>query len=138
MMAHDQSVLTSQAIDNMAMISPCTHEEADSRMILHIAHCAKTGYAKIIVKTVDSDVLVLAVSTVSALHQQYEHLQVWVEFGTGKHFKYIAAHEMSTSLGPHKSLSLPMFHALTGCDTVSRFAWRGKKLLGKPGKCVHR
>ena len=27
----------------------------------------------------------------------------------------------STSLGPDKSKALPMFHAYTGCDTVSSF-----------------
>ena len=34
---------------------------------------------------------------------------------------------MSSCLGPNKSLALPMFHALTGCDTVSAFVGHGKK-----------
>ena len=34
---------------------------------------------------------------------------------------------MSSCLGPDKSLALPMFHALTGCDTVSAFVGHGKK-----------
>ncbi|KAL7384824.1 hypothetical protein ABVT39_009510 [Epinephelus coioides] len=34
---------------------------------------------------------------------------------------------MSACLGPEMSCALPMFHALTGCDTVSSFAGLGKK-----------
>ena len=34
---------------------------------------------------------------------------------------------MAASLGPKISRALPMFHSLTGCDTVSSFARHGKK-----------
>ena len=34
---------------------------------------------------------------------------------------------MAMSLGPEKAQALPLFHALTGCDTVSSFANRSKK-----------
>ena len=30
-------------------------------------------------------------------------------------------------LGEEKALTLPMFHAFTGCDTVSSFAGKGKR-----------
>ena len=40
---------------------------------------------------------------------------------------YIPAHAIATALGDEKARSLPMFHAFTGCDTVSSFAGRGKK-----------
>ena len=53
--------------------------------------------------------------------------EVWVAFGTGKNFRYLAAHQIAASLGTEKSLALPMFHALTGCDTVSGFVGHGKK-----------
>lgn len=52
---------------------------------------------------------------------------MWLAFGTGKNFCYLAAHQMAASLGPKMSCALPMFHSLTGCDTVSSFAGRGKK-----------
>ena len=48
-------------------------------------------------------------------------------FGTGKGFRYLAAHEIVAGLGPEKLQALPVFHALTGCDTVSSFAGHGKK-----------
>lgn len=46
-------------------------------------------------------------------------------------FRYLAAHEVAGGLGPEKAKALPMFHALTGRDTVSSFAGHGKKTAWK-------
>ena len=51
---------------------------------------------------------------------------MWVAFGTGKHFRYIAAHAIASSLVADKSRAFSAFHALTVCDTVSFFGWKGK------------
>ena len=51
-----------------------------------------------------------------------------VAFGTGKNYWMISAHGIYAALGEEKSLALPMFHAFTGCDTVSSFSGRGKKI----------
>ena len=34
---------------------------------------------------------------------------------------------MTMGLGPKKAKALPMFHALTGCDTVSSFVGHSKR-----------
>ena len=34
---------------------------------------------------------------------------------------------MARCLGPDRCRALPVFHAFTGCDTVSSFGGRGKK-----------
>lgn len=107
-------------------ISPCSHEEADTRMILHLADAVQEGYRNILVRTVDTDVLVLVIAVFHML-QGEETLKLWVSFGTGRHHRYIAAHEIASSLGPLRSKALPFFHAFTGCDTTSCFAGRGKK-----------
>lgn len=70
-------------------------------------------------------VVVLAVTAAAKI--DIEDLQLWVAFGTGPHFRYIPAHEIAKTLGPDKSCALTMFHAYTGCDTVSSFATKGKK-----------
>ena len=41
--------------------------------------------------------------------------------------RYIPSHEISRTLGLQKTLALPTFHALTGCDTTSAFFGKGKK-----------
>ena len=52
--------------------------------------------------------------------------ELWVTLGTGKHFRYIAVHAIASSLGADKSRALLAFHAVTECDTVLFFGWKGK------------
>lgn len=53
--------------------------------------------------------------------------ELWVAFGVWSSFRYIAVHEMVATMNPTQCLTLPVFHAFTGCDTVSAFTGRGKK-----------
>jgi len=53
--------------------------------------------------------------------------KLWLAFGTGQSFRYLEAHEIAAGLGRGKACALPVFHALTGCDTMSSFATRGKE-----------
>uniref|UniRef100_UPI00358F0BB1 uncharacterized protein n=1 Tax=Myxine glutinosa TaxID=7769 RepID=UPI00358F0BB1 len=94
-------------------------------MMLHAAAAMKSGHRRVLIRTVDTDVVVLAVWMAQELNEVVDEL--WLAFGTGKNFCYIAAHELSATLGPDKAKALPIFHAITGCDTVSSFAGRGKK-----------
>ena len=76
------------------------------------------------IRTGDTDVIVLAVN-VRARLETIEELNI--HFGTGKHFKMFDAVLISKSIGDKNSLALPLFHSLTGCDTVSGFSGKGKK-----------
>ena len=111
-------------------IAPCNHEEADSRIMVHVSDAVMQGFHKILIRTVDTDVLVLAVAVVQQLAQVL-HIELWIAFGCGKDFKYIPAHEISASLGPARLLALPVFHAFSGCDTVSHLVQMGKKTAWK-------
>ncbi|CAH3151254.1 unnamed protein product [Porites lobata] len=108
---------------NVSRLTPCTHEEADTRIILHLEDAVTEGFNKISIRTVDTDVVVLAV----AAAQRHRNTEIWIAFGTGKSFRFLAAHEMARILGPDRCIALPMFHAFTGCDTVSFFGGRGKR-----------
>jgi len=118
-----REVLTLPCRDDLAMLSPCSQEEADTRMILHAADAAHRGIRRIMIKTVDTDVIVLAV----AHKHQIACEELWIAFGAGKHFHYIAAHELAAALGRDKAKALAVFRAFTGCDTTSSFAGKGKK-----------
>ena len=109
---------------NTSYLAPCNHEEADTRMIVHLADALRDGFHKIMLRSSDTDVVVLAVAAVARMNVQ----ELWIAFGTGKNFRYIPIHEIVASIGPNKSEALPMFHAYTGCDTVSSFATKGKKI----------
>ena len=71
----------------------------------------------------DTDVLILAISIAQMLLAD----ELWVSYGPAKQISYLPAHEIASVLGQEKASVLPMFHALTGCDTVSFFGGRGKK-----------
>ena len=117
------AVLSKSLLPDITDLAPCNHEEADTRVILHAAHAAHTGHSKITIHTVDTDVVVLAVALARTLEEDDE---VWVSFGMVKAIRFLAANEMAQALGPKKAQALPMFHALTGCDTFSCFAGHGK------------
>ena len=121
---HHKEVLCTQP-RNTTGLAPCTQEEADTRIFLHVADAANHGYGKVMIRTVDSDVLVLAIAAV----QQLSIDELWLAFASGKSFRYLPAHEMARALGPEKCIALPFMHAFSGCDTVSSFAGRGKRTV---------
>ena len=63
------------------LIGPCSIEEADSHMMLHVAHATQHGYHQILVRTVDTDVVVLAVMVAETLPAKHE---VWVNLEQAK------------------------------------------------------
>ena len=54
--------------------------------------------------------------------------ELWVALGTGSNFRYIPIHELASTMDSRICTTLPVFHALTGCDTISPFGGRGKKI----------
>ena len=91
--------------------------------MLHFQDAVRKDHSKVSIRTVDTGVVVQAISS----DQQLNICELWVAFGVGKHFRFLAAHEMARSLGPDRCLALPLSHTLTGCDTVSYFGGRGKR-----------
>ena len=107
----------------MSNLAPCTHEEADTRLMIHALDASLRGHQRIKIRTNDTDVIVLALSVVSTLPVD----EFWTTYGSGKNVQHMPAHVVTSSLGPSKASALPMFHALTGSDTVSFFRNCGKK-----------
>lgn len=122
-LTYKQNVITCNINQDVSGLSPSTHEEADARMFLHVTDAVEKGFKKVMVRTVDSDVLVLAVYYAAFVKE----VELWVAFGVGNKKRYIPAHKITTKMGNERSRALPMFHAFTGCDTVSSFAGKGKK-----------
>ena len=110
-------------------MAPCTHKEADTRMILHLEDAVRQQYNKVSIRTVDTDVVVLAITSAQRLGIN----ELWIAFGSGKNFRFLPIHKLVTALGPQRCIALPFYHALTGCDTVSIFGGKSKKLHGTPG-----
>ncbi|MEW8119932.1 MAG: hypothetical protein AB2792_22450, partial [Candidatus Thiodiazotropha sp.] len=112
-----------------------THEEADTRMILH-AMDADSKFTdddgRIVIKTPDTDVVVLALYYFPRMKHVSEF---WIETGrvtkTSDQRRFIPIHSISKSLGPLFCLVLPAIHALTGCDSTSALFGIGKKSVLK-------
>ena len=109
----DQNILSTSRID-LFNISDSTHEEADTRLLLHVLNCANQGLQKLMIRTVDTDVFTLAVSFFRALNVQ----ELWISFGTGKYFRYIAIHDIVHALGSQKS---EVLHVFLGCHTTKKY-----------------
>ena len=89
----------------------------EKQILLHLEDAVKQGYDKIPIRTVDKDVVVLAVTSAQRLNTT----ELCIAFGAVKNFRYLPSHEMANALGPDRCDALPMFHAFTSCDTVSCF-----------------
>jgi len=88
----------------------------------HLAHAAAQDHERAYVRTVDSNVVVLAIHVFPRLGLS----ELWVCLGSGKK-SVIPHHDIRTHLRPSRSLALPLFHALTGFGTTSQFLGCGKK-----------
>lgn len=89
-------VLISGNPENRHLLMPCNHEEADTRLILHVADAVAQGYCSVMVRTTDTDVLVLCIAYAKRIANLDE---LWVSIGTGRHHQFIAAHTVSEALG---------------------------------------
>ena len=108
-------VVSSRDGQNIDGLQTCSHEEADTRMLLHIEKTMNSSFKSVMIRTVDTDVVVLAVAHFHGL--QYVG-QLWIAFGTGKEFRYIPIHEIAAALCPQMATGLLLFHAFTGCDVM--------------------
>ena len=117
------NVICSLADADFSNLAPCSHEEADTRLFLHVSDAVRKGCRKVCVRTVDTDVIVIAI----AMYRRINLDELWISFGTKSNFRYIPIHEVVADMDHHICTTLPMFHAFTGCDTVSSFCGRGKK-----------
>ena len=119
-----QSVLS---ISSGSPMQSCNHEEADTRVVVHILHALEHGERTVLVRTVDTDVVVILVGTFHNLAAVQPLLDIWVAFGTGKNYRFYNINAICASLGEPRSCALPVFHAFSGCDTTSAFNGKGKK-----------
>ena len=109
------------------IMSVCNHEAADTRIAVHILDALEQGMKIIKVRTVDTYIVTILVGAFFKLAMFQPQVHIWVAFGMGKSFRFYSINAICASLGEAKSRALPVFHALTGYDTVSAFRGKGKK-----------
>ena len=120
---HLEEVLSNNLDADLSALQPCNHEEADTRLLLHALNASKSGFKRLLIVTVDTDVAVLALCHICTLNLQ----KLWIEIGTGKNPRWPPIHLHAETLHQEMCQALPFWFALTGCDSVSMFAGREKK-----------
>ena len=83
----------------LTSLAPCSHEEADTRMLLRVADAVQKGMRKVAIRTVDTDVVVLAVVSFNSINPD--------ELGTGSSFRYIAVHQLAAAMTQDNVLLSP-------------------------------
>lgn len=81
------------------------------------------------IRTSDTDTVVLAVSKM----QDIDVNELWIAFGTSKHFRYLAIHDIAAQLGLQKVKALPMLHALQVATLFPSFPAKANKQHRIPG-----
>ena len=117
-------MLSTLLLQDVHTLVPCSHEEADSRVLLHVSRAAQHGYRQMLTRTVDIDVVVLAVFSINHLPAGYE---LWLAFGTGNCFRYLTARQIDASLGPDMSCALPMFPCFDRLRHCIQLCWTWKE-----------
>ena len=74
----------------------CSYEEADTHILLHVAHAAQHGH--------NGCFYILAVMVVQTLQAEDE---VWLAFGTGKSFRYLHSSQQNSSLSGSREVTCP-------------------------------
>ena len=76
-------------------LTDCTHEEADTRIVVHILHAIQVEEAKtVLVRTVDTDVLVILVGKLHVLKEVQLELDLLLAIGIGRNFRFISVNSI--------------------------------------------
>ena len=106
----------------------CSRGEANTRMLLHVKDAMNCGFKSVMLRTVGTNVVVLAIAHFQGLPNIE---QLGIAFGTGEDFRYIQIHEIAYALCPQMAKGLLFFHAFTSCDVAPYFTNRGNKSAWK-------
>ncbi len=117
-----ESVLCNPERDSIDQIYPCSPDEANTRLLLHAKDAVQHSCGTIMIRTVDIDIVVLAIALYLPIHAS----ELWIGFGVGDNFKYVPVHTIAGSLGP-KCRALLIFQAFRRCDNTSSFSGKEKK-----------
>ena len=111
-----QSVLQSECAELSS-----THEEADTRLLLHAAHAARDAPPCIVVRSPDTDVAII-----SCFAQRDIAAPVYFRTGTKHRTRFVDISAVTHGFSSDMCSALLGVHALTGCDSTSAFVGKGK------------
>jgi hypothetical protein len=108
----------------------CNHEEADTRVIVHLLHALQTSSLGM-VHTGDTDVVIILLSNFHHIMALNPAAEIWISFKARKTTKIISLNTIATNLGTTTCKAMALFHAFTGSDSTSSFKFKGKRYCCK-------
>ena len=94
----NENVVTNGTGFETSSLMSWNKEEADESIFVNVKHASRE-HTRIMIKTVDSDVVVLAITN---FHQLILFNKLWIEFGAGKLLRFRPIHQIARSLGSGK------------------------------------
>lgn len=119
------SMGTQHAMEN------CSHQKADTCIVLHLQDALMGGLRNILVRSLDTYVLVILISVYHKLTDQYPGTELWLLFGIGRKLTYYHSNTVCQHLGRPTSEEILLFHSITDCDTFSYLYGTGKRTVQK-------
>ena len=74
----------------------CNHEEADTRIMVHIRHALEQGAETVLIRTVDTDVVVILICIFFDLVTIKPSSDFWIAFGMGKGYIYFRLYHINS------------------------------------------
>ncbi len=116
----------------------CQHEEADTRVILHLSHAIRLHSSEqeeheevgnlnrklsVSLRATDSDIFILLLHHINNMQ-----VKVWMDIGQDENNtrEYVNMNKVAKKVGPKICEALPGYHAFTGCDFTASFTTKGK------------
>ena len=111
---------TEQELLTKRRINCCILEEADAWVMQHAICCVETGCNPIVIRTVNTDVLVLITSHSLFLNEINNSTKVFTKMGSNlKRIKVYDVTELASTIVHNFCKGLPFIYAFTGSNTVS-------------------
>ena len=104
-------------------------EEVDNRIVCHISDIISKGYWKIIVHTVDSDVVLIFLGFMSEFTAANPSVEITVDFKTSSERKYISINSICSNLGSEYLFWFSILLLLTRADSTCS-SFNRSKMIG--------
>ena len=118
---------TAEGVDVTALKS--THEEADTKIILHCLYASHHGATTLHIFSPDTDVFILSIWWSGMFPPDTMFVT-----GVGQYRRMIDVSHVRSCLGSEKVMALLGLHALSGCDVTGCLARKGKASFWKAFK----
>lgn len=129
----DGILITPNATIETSSLAPSYHEEADTRIMVHVKNITSEGMRNIMIRTVDTDVVAIAIG-------HFQRLQVhelWIGLALGLTLGSFLFMQLFKLLGASKAVYYHYFMLSHDVILLVSFMVRKRRLCGKHGIFSH-